>query len=287
MPENKSTMFERNAVTDLAEACQELALANNIVANEGVLDAFGHVSMRHPDNPDRYFLSRSCSPELVTADDLIEYHIDSRPVREPGVAQYSERVIHGEIYKARPDVMSVCHHHAPAFMPLLATRIDYVPVFALGTIGGNKPPFWDQRDEFGDTDLLVITPAQGASLARALAHHWMVLMNRHGVTVAGKSVRECAYRAITACRNADFQVRAMALGTLDQFTPGEVELCAQIIARTTGLTRSWEYWAMRVAKASGTPVHPKKVSGGLPPLPKKAARRRAAKTHHRVKGRRR
>jgi hypothetical protein len=157
----------------LAEVCRELALANRIVANEGVLDAYGHVSMRHPDDPDRYLLSRSLAPELVTPDDLIEYDLDSRPVRDTNIAQYSERVIHGEIYKARPDVMSVCHHHAPAFMPLLATRTDYVPVFALGSIGGSKPPFWDQRDEFGDTNLLVVKPAEGAALARALGHHWM------------------------------------------------------------------------------------------------------------------
>ena len=91
-----------------------------------------------------------------------------RPVREPGVGQYSERVIHGEIYKARPEVNSVCHHHAPAFMPLLATGTDYVPVFHLGAVGGIKPPFWDQHDEFGDTNMLVIKPEEGASLARAL-----------------------------------------------------------------------------------------------------------------------
>ncbi len=274
-------------MTDLAEARRELALANNIVANEGVLDAFGHVSMRHPDNPNRYFLSSSRAPELVTADDFIEYDLNSRPVREPGVGQYSERVIHGEIYKARPDVTSVCHHHAPAFMPLLATRTDYVPVFALGTIGGNKPPFWDQRDEFGDTNLLVVKPEEGASLARALAHHWMVLMNRHGVTVVGKSVRECVFRSIMASRNAEFQVRAMALGPIEPFTSGELELCANIINVTTGLTRSWEYWAMRVAKAGGALPQPKKAGGALPPLPKKAARRRAAKTRQRAKGRRR
>jgi len=274
-------------VTDLAEARRELALANNIVANEGVLDAFGHVSMRHPDNPDRYLLSRSRAPELVTEDDFIEYHLDSRPVRGTNVGQYSERVIHGEIYKARPDVMSVCHHHAPAFMPLLATRTDYVPVFALGTIGGSKPPFWDQRDEFGDTNLLVVKPEEGASLARALGSHWMVLMNRHGVTVAGTSVRECVFRSIMAARNAEFQVRVMALGSIDPFTPGELELCANIIGVTTGLTRSWEYWAMRAAKAGGTPAQPKKAGAGLPPLPRKAARRRAAKTRHRAKGRRR
>jgi HCOMODA/2-hydroxy-3-carboxy-muconic semialdehyde decarboxylase len=156
--------------------------------------------------------------------------------------------------------MSVCHHHAPAFMPLLATRTDYVPVFALGCIGGDKPPYWDQREEFGDTNLLVVTPAQGAALARALGNDWMVLMNRHGVTVAGTSVRECAYRSVMACRNAEFQTRAMTLGTLAQFSPREIELCAQIIGVTTGLTRSWEYWSGRLDKAGG----------GLPPAAKAA-----------------
>jgi ribulose-5-phosphate 4-epimerase/fuculose-1-phosphate aldolase len=246
----------------LSEARRELALANRIVANEGVVDAFGHVSMRHPSDPNRYLLARSLAPELVSPDDFIEYDLDSQPIREPGASQYAERVIHGEIYKARPDVNSVCHHHAPAFMPLLATRTDFVPVFALGTIGGEKPPFWDQRDEFGDTDLLVVKPAHGASLARTLGQHWMVLMNRHGVTVAGKNVRECVYRSITACRNADFQVRAMALGRpLDQFTPGELDLCFGIISRTTGLDRSWEYWAMRLAKAEGGAVPMQRASG--------------------------
>lgn len=235
----------------LLEARRELSLANRIVANEGVLDAFGHVSMRVPGRPDRYMLSRSRAPELVEPGDLIEYHLDSTPVREPGNTQYSERVIHGEIYKARPDVMSVCHHHAPAFMPLLVTGTDFVPVFHLGAVGGIRPPFWDQQDEFGDTNLLVVKPEEGASLARALGSHWMVLMNRHGVTVAGTSVRDCVFRTIYSSRNAEYQVAGSALGTLTPLSQGEADLCGRISTQTTGLTRAWEYWAMRVAKAGG------------------------------------
>lgn len=238
---------------DLVEARRELALANRIVANEGVIDAFGHVSMRHPDNPNRYFLSRSRAPELVSADDFIEYDLDSRPVREPSNTQYSERVIHGEIYKARPEVNSVCHHHCPAFMPLLAIGADYVPIFHLGAVGGIKPPFWDQHDEFGDTNMLVIKPEEGASLARALGRHWMVLMKRHGVTVAGTSVKDCVFRTVYSARNAEYQVRAMTIGDkVASLSPGETELAGSISAKTTGLTRSWEYWAMRVVKAGGT-----------------------------------
>lgn len=231
------------------EARRELAIANRIVANEGVLDAFGHVSMRHPDDPNRYLLSRSRSPELVEPGDLIEYDLDSRPVREPGATQYSERVIHGEIYKARPDVMSVCHHHAPAFMPLIVTGADYVPVFHLGAVGGIRPPYWDQHDEFGDTNMLVVKPEEGASLARALGQHNIVLMRRHGVTAVGTSVKDCVFRTIFSARNADFQSRAMALGTVASLSRGEAELSAGISTGTTGLTRSWEYWSVRLARA--------------------------------------
>jgi ribulose-5-phosphate 4-epimerase/fuculose-1-phosphate aldolase len=232
----------------LLEARHELALANRIVANEGVIDAFGHVSMRHPDNPNRYLLSRSRAPELVTADDFIEYDINSQPLRDPGVGQYSERVIHGEIYKARPEVNSVCHHHCPAFMPLLATGTDYMPIFHLGAVGGIRPPFWDQRDEFGDTNMLVVKPEEGASLARALGKHWMVLMMRHGVTVAGISVRDCVFRSVYSARNAEYQVRALTIGSdIATLSPGETKFAGQISAKTTGLMRSWEYWSMRIA----------------------------------------
>ena len=149
----------------LLEARRELALANRIVANEGVLDAFGHVSMRHPDNPKRYFLSRSRAPELVEADDLIEYDLDSQPVREPGVSQYSERVIHGEIYKARPDVMSVVHTHSPGVIPFSVSQVPlramyHNPAFLAGGV-----PVWDIRKDFGDTNMLVSNAAIGKSLA--------------------------------------------------------------------------------------------------------------------------
>ena len=260
----------------LTEARRELALANRMVANEGVIDAFGHVSMRHPNDPNRYLLSRSRAQELVTPEDFIEYDLDSRPIREPGVGQYSERVIHGEIYKARPNVNSVCHQHEPAFMPLLATGSDYVPVFHLGAVGGIKPPIWDQHDEFGDTNMLVVKPEEGASLALALGPHWMVLMKRHGVTVAGTSVRDCVFRSIYSTRNAEFQVQAMSIGTaIDSLTQGETDLAGAITGTTTGLTRAWEYWAMRVAKTNGLPEsggRARAATGGG------ASKKKAAKT---------
>ncbi len=261
----------------LTEARIELALANRIVANEGVIDAFGHVSMRHPDNPNHYFLSRSRAPELVEPDDFIEYDLDSNPVRDPGnTGQYSERVIHGEIFKARPDVMAVCHHHAPAFMPLIANSIDYVPVFHLGAVGGIRPPFWDQQEEFGDTNMLVVKPAEGASLAKAMGQNNMVLMRRHGVTVVGTSVKDCIFRCVWSTRNAAYQVQSLAIGTnIASLTPGETELAGQVSSKTTGLTRSWEYWSVRVAKSGGALPAPKKAKAA--PAKKSAAKKASKK----------
>ena len=159
-------------------------------------------------------------------------------------------MIHGEIYKARPDVMSVCHHHSPAFMPLIAIGADYVPIFHLGAAGGIKPPYWDQHDEFGDTNMLVVKPEEGASLARALGKHPMVLMRRHGVTVIGANARECVYRAVQTCRNAEFQVRALAISpNIASLSPGETERCGDIIGKTTGVARCWDSWALRIARA--------------------------------------
>jgi HCOMODA/2-hydroxy-3-carboxy-muconic semialdehyde decarboxylase len=193
-------------------------------------------------------------------------------VRTPKHTQYSERVIHGEIYKARPEVMSVCHHHCPAFMPLLATRTDYVPIFHLGAVGGIKPPFWDQHDEFGDTNMLVVKPEEGASLARAMGKGFMVLMRRHGVTVAGTSIKDCVFRTVFSARNAEYQVRAMTLNhSIESLSPGETELAGGISAKTTGLTRSWEYWSMRVAKAGGLPA---KARPRPAVKPRRAAKRR-------------
>ena len=268
----------------LNEALRDLAVANRMCAHEGVLDAFGHVSMRHPDNPNRYFLSRSRAPQLVEPADLIEYDLDSRPVREPGATQYSERVIHGEIYKARPDVMSVGHHHAPAFMPLIATGTDYVPVFHLGAVGGLRPPFWDQHDEFGDTNMLVIKPEEGASLARALGDYPIVLMRRHGVTAVGVSVKDCVFRCIYSTRNAEYQSQALAVGgSVAALSQNKTKHTNKNNTSTTNLTRAWEYWWMRLERAG---LMVPAVKGSAAPA-KRAAKAPARKVSARKKSRRR
>ena len=162
---------------------------------------------------------------------------------------YSEMVIHGEIYKARPDVNSVCHHHAPSVLPFCATGVELVPLFHLGGTLGAKVPFWDSRDEFGDTNLLVRTPEEGASHARALGPHWMLLLRRHGASLAGKSVRECVFRSIYTTRNAELQLRAMAIGTLGPLSAGEAEKCGGHNLGSRGVERAWEYWVTRLQKA--------------------------------------
>ena len=201
-----------------AELRHELAVANRILANEGIIDAFGHISVRNPKNPERYFISRHRASELVEPSDILEMTLDSKPVVPTNVRLYSEMVIHGEIYKARSDVNSVCHHHAPAVLPFCATGVELVPLFHLGATLGDKVPFWDSRDEFGDTSLLVRTPEEGASHARALGPHFMLLLRRHGASLAGTSLRECVFRSIYTTRNAELQLRArvLTLGDLKQ-----------------------------------------------------------------------
>ena len=236
-----------------ADLCYELAVANRILAHEGVIDAFGHVSVRHTDDPGRYLLSRSRSPELVKPDDILEFDLESQPVKPPTVQLYAERVIHGEIYKMRPDVVAVCHHHAPAIMPFCISGDPIVPVFHLGASMGAVAPFWDSRDEFGDTNLLVVKPAEGASLARALGKHSMVLMRRHGATVVGTSLRELVFRATYSCDNARYLSEAMRLGNFCPLTPGEIEMAQAIYQLPTAQSRAWEYWTTRLAKRGGMP----------------------------------
>jgi len=238
----------------------ELAVANRILAHEGVIDAFGHVSLRHPDEPGRYLLSRSRAPELVERGDILEFDLESRPVYPTTVELYAERVIHGEIYKARPDVTAVCHHHAPAVMPFCVSGEPIVPVFHLGAATGALAPFWDSRDDFGDTNLLVIRLEEGASLARALGPHSMVLMRRHGATVVGTSLRELVFRCVYSCHNARYLSEAKRLGQVAPLTPGEIEMAQAIYQIPAAQSRAWEYWTARLARAGFMPPPPREIA---------------------------
>jgi ribulose-5-phosphate 4-epimerase/fuculose-1-phosphate aldolase len=264
----------------LAEARQELATANRILANEGVLDAFGHISIRHPHNPDRYLISRYGAAELMMPSDILELTLDSKPVVPTSARLFSELVIHGCIYQTRPDVNSVCHHHAIPVLPYCITGVEMVPVMHLGAALGGKVPFWDSRDEFGDTPLVVTKPEEGHSLARALGEHWMVLLRRHGATLAGRSLRECVFRSVFTCRNAELQSRAMGMGTISTLSAGEAEMCSHHSLTPRTLSRTWEYWTHRLHKmeamtAGAAAKPPAKATRKLPA--KSTARRRKAK----------
>jgi ribulose-5-phosphate 4-epimerase/fuculose-1-phosphate aldolase len=237
----------------LAEARYELALANRIIAHEGVLDGFGHVSMRHPTDRGRYLLARSRSPELIEPSDILEFTLDSEPVSPPAVALYGERVIHGCIYQARPDVNAVCHHHSHAVLPFCITGIELVPVFHMGAVLGTAAPFWDSRDDFGDTNMLVVKPEEGRSLAKALGSHWMVLMRRHGATLVGTTLRELVFRTVYSHANAEIQLRAMALGRIGPLSRGEAERTGPHQLQPRPMARAWEYWTERLRKAGEMP----------------------------------
>ena len=187
--------------------------------------------------------------------------MNSNPVKPTNQRLYAERVIHGEIYKARPDVHAVVHHHAPAMMPFCIAGVELVPVFHLGATIGRKVPFWDQHDDFGNTNLLVVKPEEGASLARTLGPHSLVLMNRHGATAVGGNVQELVFRAIYSCRNAEFQYQARMLGRVNPLWPGEVVEAGKINSLPTATGRTWEYWSMRLQK-SGSGLRTRAAGSG-------------------------
>jgi ribulose-5-phosphate 4-epimerase/fuculose-1-phosphate aldolase len=255
----------------------ELALASRMLASEGVLDAFGHVSLRHPGDPSRFLLSRSRSPQLVEPGDILEFTLDAEPVRAPTVRLFAERVIHGCIYQARPDVMAVCHHHAPAVLPFCIAGVPIVPVFHLGAAGGASIPFWQQHDEFGDTNLLVAKLDEGHSLARALGSHAAVLMRHHGATVVGGDLRELVSRSVFMCQNAAYQLQAQLLGKVVPLTPGETRLAGSINAMPNVVGRTWEYWSHRLAEAGRMPPRLAARKTKSRPAPRPAAKGKAVR----------
>jgi ribulose-5-phosphate 4-epimerase/fuculose-1-phosphate aldolase len=269
----------------LAQLREDVALANRILANEGVFDAFGHVSLRHPTNPERFLISRHRAPELVQAADILELDLDGKPAVPTPHRLYGEVTIHASIFQARPDVMAICHHHAPAVLPYAIARVDMFPVYHLGASMGAKVPFWDSRDEFGDTALVVVDPAEGKSLARALGPHWMVLMGRHGATVVATSLRELVFRTIYTTRNAELQTQAKLLGAVNRLSPDEIKKAAAYNLRPAPMERAWDLWAMHLAqkegrtapKAPAAKPAPQKVKAKAKPA-KAPARKSAVKT---------
>jgi len=248
--------------SDVELAIRYLVVANRILARENVVDAYGHVSMRHPLNPEHYLLARSRSPEQVEIGDIVEYTLDGEPINDTR-PPYLERFIHGGIYAARPDIHAVVHAHSKEVLPFSISTIKLRPVIHDGAFMGAEVPVWDIADKFGpDTDLLVSNIAQGRDLARRLAGNSMVLMRGHGFAAAAPSLYEVVRLAVYAPKNAHvFQAALLLGGKVKPLSKGEIATRVggpSLKPDTPAAMRAWEYWARRAGVADLLPPRPGK-----------------------------
>ena len=216
---------------------EELVLANHILAHEGVLDGYGHVSVRDPANPNRYFLARAGAPSLVTADDITEYDLDSKPVTNASATGYTERFIHGEIYRLRPDVVAVVHCHCSEVIPFANTSVPLQPMHHMGSFLGAGVPVFEIRNAGGETDMLIRTPALGRAMAQTLADKSAVLMRGHGAAIVAPSLHIVVGRSYYLNLNARLQMQAMQLGGKVNYLDAEESKKAVI-----DYERSWDSW---------------------------------------------
>ncbi|HET7729164.1 MAG TPA: class II aldolase/adducin family protein [Usitatibacter sp.] len=219
---------------------EDVVAANRILALHGVLDAYGHVSARSDQDPERFILSRSLAPSLVTQDDLQEYGFDSEPIGD-GRKPYLERFLHGEIYRTRPDVMAVVHSHSPSVIPFGISRSALKPVYHMASFLWSGVPVFDIRRVREDNDLLIRDPALGKALAKSLGRCSCVLMRGHGMTVVGESIPEAVFRSIYTETNARLQTQAGTLEGPLEFLSDEEGRRATATNRAT-LERPWELW---------------------------------------------
>ncbi len=234
---------------NLDKAIDELVTANRILANENIVDAYGHVSIRHPVTPGRFLLSRSLSPEFVTREDILEFGFDGEAIVPGGKQPYLERFIHAAVYAARPDVNAVVHSHAEDILPFSISTTPLVPVLHTASGIGESVPVWDIRDRFGDTTLLVETMAQGTDLAAMLGSNSVALMRGHGFTAAGRSLAEVLKVSIYLPLNAKVLMQALGLGGVKPLSRGEIAIRANIAPSSPVYTRAWEYWSNRANAA--------------------------------------
>jgi HCOMODA/2-hydroxy-3-carboxy-muconic semialdehyde decarboxylase len=219
----------------------DLVTANRILAMEGVLDGYGHVSVRSETNPNRYYLSRSLAPDLVEAGDVLEFDLDSKPIDPQGRTSYIEAFIHGEIYRARPDVNAVIHTHAPALIPFGVTDVPLRPIYTMGAFIGGGVPIFDIRTATAETtDLLIRNAALGRALAQALANHGAALMRGHGAVVVGASLQDAVGRSVYLQINAALQLQAITLGGSIQYL--DTDEARKLETIPNRYSRAWEMW---------------------------------------------
>jgi ribulose-5-phosphate 4-epimerase/fuculose-1-phosphate aldolase len=221
---------------------EDLVDANHILFNQGVVDAFGHVSVRHDKRPDRFLLARNMAPALVRADDIQEFDFDSNVATDDTRRVYLERFIHGEIYRARPDVAAVVHSHSPAVVPFSAVEgAKFRPIAHMCGFLGDGAARFEIRDFAGDaTDLLVRDGALGVALAKTLGSGNVVLMRGHGSTVVGPTLKHAVYRAIYTEVNARLLTDALRLGVVEYLSAGEA--LATMKTNEGQLERPWALW---------------------------------------------
>jgi HCOMODA/2-hydroxy-3-carboxy-muconic semialdehyde decarboxylase len=231
---------------EIESALNDLVIANRILANEGIVDAYGHVSVRHPRDPLRFFLARSLSPDRVERGDIMEFDLEGYPTSGDARQPYLERFIHAAAYEAHADVQAVVHAHAEDVLPFGITAAPLRPVIHSGSFMGEHVPVWDIRDRFGDTNLLVTNMPQGRDLARTLGGNNVALMRGHGFVAAARSLIEVVRMSVYVPRNARVLLAGLRLGEVKPLSPGE------IAARNAGYKpyspetwRAWEYWATR------------------------------------------
>ena len=229
------------------ELIEHLAAASRILVAQGVVDGFGHVSMRHPSAPDRYLMSRSIAPALVTPADIIEYDLDSTPCNANGRSSFLERFIHGEIYKARPDIRAVVHSHSPSVIPFGLVSVPMKAMFHNAAFIAAGVPVFDISLRFGATDMLISDGAKGVALVDSIGKHDILLMRAHGSVACGPSLQTAVFRAVYTEVNARVQhwAHALAGGQPIAALSAEEGVLADGPNQTAGL-RAWDLWRGQV-----------------------------------------
>jgi len=218
----------------------DLVAANRILFDQGVVDGFGHVSVRHDKNPERFLLARSMAPGLVTAEDIMEFDLEGNASDAKGRTAYLERFIHSAIYRARPDVKAIVHSHSPAVIPFGVTGVPLKPIYHMSAFLGAGAPVFEIRDAAGETNMLVGTQALGKALAASLGAKTVVLMRGHGSVAVGESLPQVVFRAVYTEVNARLQSDAMKLGPVTFLDAQEATLAMRVNDSVMG--RAWELW---------------------------------------------
>ena len=242
-------MSNNSAGAVAPELIADLAAASRILAAQGVVDGFGHVSLRHPGAPDRYLMARSIAPALVTPADIIEYDLDSNAVNANGRASFLERFIHGEIYKARADIHSIVHSHSPSVVPFGLVDVTLQAMFHNAAFIAAGVPVFDIREKFGATNMLIGNAEKGEALAYVMGKKDIVLMRAHGSVACGPTLQTAVFRAVYTEVNARIQHWTMALkpGATIAALDDEEGRLADIVNQTAGM-RAWDLWRSEVRK---------------------------------------